>query len=151
MTVLDRLKVTIEFLMIVSIIGFMIFLSKLLLLIGCFCGIDSTWMAGVDSISNGFSIFSKSSLSNEELELNFSSSGIEAIVKLDFYLLKVGFLIIYEKSIYCKNLWWGSSSSTAGLNSSSTEANWTYLGFLAFIMSWLGSFTLLLLSHNWSS
>jgi hypothetical protein len=36
--------------------------------------------------------------------LNFSSSGIEAIVKLDFDLLKVGFLIIYEKSIYCKIL-----------------------------------------------
>lgn len=104
MTVLDLLKVTIEFLMIVSIIGFMIFLSKLLLPIDCFCGINSTWMAGVDSISKGFSIFSKSSLSNEELELNFSSSGIEAIVKLDFDLLKVGFLIIYEKSIYCKNL-----------------------------------------------
>jgi hypothetical protein len=83
--------------------------------------------------------------------LNFSSSGIEAIVKLDFDLPKVGFLIIYEKSIYCKNLWCGSSSSTAALNSSSAEANWTYLGFLAFIMSWLGSFTLLLLSHNWSS
>jgi hypothetical protein len=42
MTVLDRLKVTIEFLMIVSIIGFMIFLNKLLLLIGYFCGITST-------------------------------------------------------------------------------------------------------------
>ncbi len=98
MTVLDRLKVTIEFLMIVSIIGFMIFLSKLPLLIGCFCGNNSTWMAGDDPVSKGFSNISKSSLSNEELlvtlELIFSSSGIEAIGKLGCDLLKLGFLII---------------------------------------------------------
>jgi hypothetical protein len=69
------------------------------------------------------------------LELNFSSSGIEAIANLGFDLVKAGFLIIVEKSICYKNLWCGSSSATAGLNSSSTEANWTYLGFLGFIKS----------------